>query len=127
MIRVDLCDNVVHMTKRSAAKLSEFELLLALAMVRLGDEAYGAALTREIEERTGREVSLGATYKTLDRLDGKGFLTSRIGPPLATRGGRRRKHYRLTDPGRQALKQTLADLDAMRHGLDRALGQPSRP
>lgn len=109
------------------AKLSEFELLLALAMVRLGDEAYGAALAREIEERTGRNVSLGAVYKTLERLDGKGFLTSRVGAPRATRGGRRRKYYRLRAAGRRALEQTLADLDAMRHGLDLAIGQPGRP
>ena len=120
-------DIVIHMTKTPHPKLSEFELFLALAMVRLGDEAYGAALTREIEDRTGREISLGATYKTLDRLDGKGFLSSRIGAPLAARGGRRRKYYRLTEPGRQALARTLADLDAMRQGLDQALSHPVRP
>ena len=95
-------------------RLGDFELLLALAIVRLDEEAYGAALAREIEDRTGRTVSLGAVYKTLERLEQKRYLGSHVSEPQPERGGRRRKHYRLMAPGHRALELTLRDIDALR-------------
>lgn len=105
------------------ARLSDFELLLVLAMVRLGSGAYGAALAREIEDRTRRTISLGAIYKTLDRLGSKGYLSSEIGPPLSERGGRRRKYYALTAAGEAALERSLQDIDSLRQGLGKLLPQ----
>lgn len=101
----------------SAPRLSDFELILVLAIVRLEARAYGAEMAREIERRTGRRVALGAIYKTLERLEAKKYLDFEIGQPRAERGGRRRKHYQTTQAGERALRQTLSDLDAMRHGL----------
>lgn len=99
-------------------RLSDFELILVLAIVRLGSEAYGAEMAREIHRRTGRDVALGAIYKTLDRLERKDLVGFEIGEPIAERGGRRRKLYHPTALGERALNRTLSDLDAMRHGLE---------
>ncbi len=104
--------------KRDEKRLGDFELVLALTLLRLGDGAYGAAMLREIEEHTARRVSLGAVYKTLDRLERKGMVRSRVGEPTGVRGGRRRKFYRLETPGKRALQRTLGDLRALSRGLD---------
>jgi PadR family transcriptional regulator, regulatory protein PadR len=98
--------------------LGEFEQLVLLALLRQGSDAYGVSLSEEISERTRREVSLGAVYKALDRLEQKGFVASRVGEPTALRGGRRKKHYRLLAPGQRALKQSLAALHRMTDGLE---------
>ncbi len=87
-----------------------------LALHQLGEEGYGAAVGRLIEERTGSPASIGAIYKALDRLLAKDYLTARIGEPRAERGGRRRKEYRLTAAGEASLRKTLSDVDAMRRG-----------
>ncbi|MDA8017358.1 MAG: PadR family transcriptional regulator [Thermoanaerobaculia bacterium] len=108
----------MQLKKPKPNRLSEFELLVVLAIHRLGSEAYGAEMGREIESRTGREVALGAIYKTLDRLESRRLLTYEISAPRAERGGRRRKHYRTTALGDQALQRTLHELDAMRTGTD---------
>ncbi|MEM1247258.1 MAG: PadR family transcriptional regulator [Acidobacteriota bacterium] len=105
-------------------RLGDFELLLMLSLHRLGERGYGAAAAREIEERTGRTVSLGAVYKTLQRLSDKGLLDSKIGAPEKRRGGRRRKEYRLTGLGQAELQSTLADLDSMRSGLRLPKAEP---
>ena len=109
---------------RTPSRLGDFELVVCLAMSRLGEDAYGASLARVIEDRTGRSVSLGAVYKTLERLGAKGYCESEIGEPRAERGGRRRKHYRLTKTGQFALERTLADLDALRSPTDTSLEHP---
>ena len=106
-------------------RLSDFELLLALAVVRLGSDAYGAALARKIEERTQRQISLGAIYKTLERLGSKGYVSSRVGSPTSVRGGRRRKYYELTAVGERVLERSLRDIDSMRQGLEPALPRGS--
>ena len=82
--------------------LGEFEQLVLFALFRLGDDAYGATIRREIETRTGRELAISAVYVTLDRLETKGLVKSRVGDPSPTRGGRRRKHFALLQPGRRA-------------------------
>ena len=75
---------------KSAPRLGDFEQLVLMGVLRLGDAAYGAAIRQEIHARSGRDVSISAVYTTLDRLEAKGFLSSWIGAPTAQRGGRRR-------------------------------------
>ena len=82
-----------------ASPIGEFEQLVLLALVRLGDKAYGVPITDEIQRRAQREVALGSVYKTLDRLEQKGLVASWLGAPTAERGGRRKKFYRLQPAG----------------------------
>ena len=97
--------------------LGEFEQLILLALVELEDEAYGASIGRTIEERTGRQVSAGAVYTALGRLGNRGYVHSRVGAPTPQRGGRRRKYYRLTQEGIQALHRSLEVMRSMSAGL----------
>ena len=97
--------------------LAEFEQYVLLSLVRLGDEAYGAAIRREIEERTGRPVSIGAVYATLGRLTDKELVESWLSDPLPVRGGRSRKHFRLTDHGEETLSVAVGRLSRMLDGL----------
>jgi PadR family transcriptional regulator PadR len=82
--------------------LGEFEYLVLTAAVRLGDDAYGAAIRQEIEGATKRRCSIGALYTTLDRLESKGLLSSRMGDPTPQRGGRAKRMVRVTAKGIQA-------------------------
>jgi DNA-binding PadR family transcriptional regulator len=82
--------------------LGEFEYLLLTAAVRLGEDAYGAAIRREIEEATGRRCSIGALYTTLDRLEAKGFVKTWMGDSTPQRGGRAKRMVRVTVKGVQA-------------------------
>jgi DNA-binding PadR family transcriptional regulator len=99
------------------AILGEFEQLVLLALARQGADAYGVSICQDITDRTGRDVSLGAVYKTLERMEDKGYIQSRIGEPTAERGGRRKKHYKLLAAGRRALRQSIAALRSMTRGL----------
>ena len=99
-----------------ARYLSEFELHVLLAVGRLGDEAYGSAVRREIESRSGRRVWIGPLYTTLAKLEENGFVGATMGEPLPIRGGRSRRYYRLTAAGSRALRESLAMLDRMREG-----------
>lgn len=98
--------------------LGEFEQLVLLALARLGHDAYGVLIAEEIIGRTRRDVSLGAVYKTLDRLEAKGLIVSRMGLPTPERGGRRKKHYRVLAAGQRALRQSIAGLRRMTDGLE---------
>jgi DNA-binding PadR family transcriptional regulator len=98
--------------------LAEFEQYVLLSLVRLGDGAYGAAIRREIEERTGRPVSIGAVYATLGRLDDKQLVESWMSDPLPVRGGRARKHFRLTATGEETLRHAVGMLSRMLEGLE---------
>jgi DNA-binding PadR family transcriptional regulator len=97
--------------------LGEFEQLVLLALHRQGREGYGVSICEEITARTGREVSLGAVYKTLERLETKGLVESHVGEPTPERGGRRKKHYRLLARGHRALQVSLQALRRMTEGL----------
>jgi len=97
--------------------MGEFEQLVLLALLRRPGEAYGMEIRDEIEDRTGRDVSYGAVYTTLDRLEGKGFLTHRLGETLPERGGRARKYFRVTAAGREALREARRTMDVMWDGL----------
>lgn len=107
--------------KAKVAALGDFEQLVLLGVLRLGDEAYGAAIREEIHARSGRDVSINAVYTTLDRLERKGFLGSRIGEPTPQRGGRRRKFYALRPAGTAALRQAWHSLTSMADGLEHRL------
>jgi PadR family transcriptional regulator PadR len=100
--------------------LGEFELLVLVAVLNLGDEAYGSAVFRVLEE-TGRRVSLGAVYTTLSRMEEKGLVSSETGEPTAVRGGRAKRYFRLEPGGRSALRESLAALDQLREGTEFAL------
>ncbi len=106
---------------KSRPVLGDFEQLVLLGVLRLDDDAYGAAIRQEIHARSGRDVSINAVYTTLDRLEGKGFLRSWTGDPTPQRGGRRRKFYALTPDGVAALRQAYRAFTAMAAGLERRL------
>ena len=97
--------------------LAEFELYVMLAIARLGDEAYGAALRAEIEERTSRPVSIGALYATLHRLEQKALLRSREADPEPGQKGRPRKYCSLTVEGEAALSHSTEMLRRMMDGV----------
>jgi DNA-binding PadR family transcriptional regulator len=101
--------------------LGEFEQLVLLALIRQGQDAYGVSICDDIAARTGRDVSLGGVYKTLERLEDKGLVASRVGEPTAERGGRRKKHYRIMASGQRAVKQSLAAIARMTDGLEGVL------
>lgn len=108
--------------------LGEFELLLLFAVLRLApDEAYGAQIGREIEERTGREVSAGAVYTGLDRLQARGLVSSREGEATPVRGGRRKKYYRLEEEGARALHESWTRVRSMADGAQSDLARAARP
>ena len=97
--------------------LGEFEQLILFALLELDEDAYGAAVGRAIEARTGREVSAGAVYTALDRLESRGLVRSRVGDPTPERGGRRRKYYRLEPEGARELHRSVDVLRSMSEGL----------
>jgi PadR family transcriptional regulator, regulatory protein PadR len=97
--------------------IGEFEQMVLLALMRLGPDAYGATIRREIKARTGRELSISAVYITLSRLEDKGFVKSWVGDPTPQRGGRRRKHVSLLPAGRRALVQACRSFQLMAEGL----------
>ena len=101
--------------------LGEFELLLLAAVLHLEDEAYGAAVVREIEKRTGNEPVAGAVYTGLRRLEARGLLASEVGEPTAERGGRRKRYFRLEPAGAESLAASLESIRRISAGLDEAL------
>jgi len=105
-------------------RLGSLEQLLLLALMRLGDDAYGVPIRDEIEERTGRVISPGAIYTALDRLETRGLVRSRLGDPTPERGGKRKRHYRLTAKGSTAIAEAQRDLARMTRGLEPKLGSP---
>ena len=97
--------------------LGEFEHLVLLAVVRLGGDAYGMTVRRELEESTGRSFTIGAVYATLDRLENKTLLTSRRTEPESRPGGRSRRLFELEDAGRVALLESRQLFDSMWQGV----------
>jgi DNA-binding PadR family transcriptional regulator len=101
--------------------LGEFELLVLLALMRLGNGAFGAAIHREIVTRTGRDTPIGAVYVTLERLERKRMVCSYIGVARRQRGGRRRKHYLLDTAGQRALVRAYRTFTGMTAGLQQEI------
>jgi len=97
--------------------LGEFEQLLLFALARLGDEAHGSTIRRELERRAGRVVSPGAVYTALDRLESRGLVVSWLGGGTPERGGRRRRFYRLEPEGARELHSAYASLQRMAEGI----------
>src|SRR5882672_8725081 len=93
--------------------LGEFEHMIVLALLRLEDRAYGVTVRQEIEFRTKREVSIGAVYATLDRLETKGYVKSHRGDPTPERGGRAKRFFRVTPKGVAAVNRTHSALQNM--------------
>lgn len=104
--------------------LGEFEQLVLLAIVRLGDNVYGVPIAEEIERRTGRSVSPAAVYVTLRRLEQKGLLSSTMSDPTPERGGKARRCVALTKAGIDSLRASRHALDNMWKGLDPQLRTP---
>jgi DNA-binding PadR family transcriptional regulator len=99
------------------AALAEFELLVLLAVLRCGEQAYSVAVHEELEGRSRRKASMGAVYVTLERLETKGLLSSRLGEPTPERGGRAKRYYRPTRSGLAALKEECGVIRRMWAGL----------
>jgi PadR family transcriptional regulator len=97
--------------------LGGFELLVLLALIRLGDEAYGVPISDAIESSSGRTVSIGSVYITLDRLEAKGLVSSRMGEPTAARGGRAKTYFRITGTGLREVRQARRTLMTLWHGV----------
>jgi len=98
--------------------LGELEQIVLLAVLRVGDAAYGVPVHEEIVRLARRDLTLGTVYKTLSRLEEKGFVRSHEGDPTPQRGGRRTRCFAVTMAGRKSLESSLATLRRMTVGLD---------
>jgi len=104
------------MTK--GTNLGEFECLVLLAVLRMGEEAYGMTVRRELQETAGREAGIGSVYQTLERLELKGFLTSHTSAPAPERGGKPRRFFAATLAGRRAAMAMRTAFVRMWDGID---------
>ena len=93
--------------------LGSLELAALLAVLRLGDDAYGLAVREELIRQRGRDYSVGAVYTTLQRLHDKGLLSARASEPLPVRGGRSRRHFRITGAGTRAINEARRQSESM--------------
>jgi PadR family transcriptional regulator PadR len=106
--------------------LGEFEYIVMLSLLRLGDAAYGMTIRQDIEERTERPVAVGAVYAALDRLEEKGYIDSREGETTRGRGGRSRTYYSVNADGLKAVRQTRSVFRRMEKGAEPKLGPAFR-
>ncbi len=97
--------------------LGEFEQIVLLAILRLGERAYGVSIRAEIAARTDRKPAPGALYTTLDRLEQKGLLTSRLGDPTPLRGGRAKRYFTVTRSGVEAVVRAQRSYQRLLKGL----------
>ena len=102
--------------------LGNFEMLLLLALIRLGDNAYGVTIARELEENSGREVILANVYAKLERLEGLGYVTSKLGDPTPQRGGKAKRYFQITASGIREVRNTKQLLTKLWHGLPELRG-----
>lgn len=110
------------MTPRpSTPPLAEFELLVLLAVMHAGEDAYPIAIRDAIEARTGRKAARAAVFITLERLEDKGFVTSRYGDPTPVRGGRSKRFFTPTAAGIASVKRSVAMVSSMTAGLEALL------
>jgi DNA-binding PadR family transcriptional regulator len=107
----------------TAPTLSNFELMVMLAIIRIGDNAYGVSISKEIEETTGSEVLLGSVYDALTRLEEKGLISSSMGEATPERGGRAKKHFRTTSRGMRLVRDTQKSLVKLWTGLPQLKGE----
>jgi PadR family transcriptional regulator PadR len=97
--------------------LGEFELLVMLMIIRLGEDAYGVPISRGIEEQTGRSVAFGTVYSTLERLQNKGYVRSKLGDATPERGGRAKRYFQATATGLRTVRETRQSLIRLWRGL----------
>jgi DNA-binding PadR family transcriptional regulator len=93
--------------------LGEFELMVLLTIIRLGDEVYGVPLSREVAALRGREVAVGSVYAALERLEAKGLVVSQLGESTPERGGRAKRYFRVTDEGLRSIRTTRSVLSRL--------------
>src|SRR5437773_10035535 len=102
------------MTKRE--QLGNFELMVMLALIRIGENAYGVPISEELEKRTGRDVAIGSVYAALERLEDKGFVTSELGEATPERGGRAKRYFRVTGRGLKEVRAAQTALMSLWQG-----------
>jgi len=102
--------------------LSNFELMVMLAIIRIGDGAYGVSITSEIENTTGSEVLLGSVYDAVARLEEKGLIVSSLGEATPERGGRAKRHFRTTSRGLRVVRETQQSLVKLWRGIPQLKG-----
>jgi PadR family transcriptional regulator len=107
---------------RNREFLGQHELMVMLAVLRLGREAYGVPIADEIAQRTGREMLQGSVYAILERLESKGLVTSRLGEATPQRGGRAKRYFALTAEGSRQVRETQRALEALWQGIARPAG-----
>jgi PadR family transcriptional regulator len=105
--------------------LGNFELMVLLALIRLGDAAYGVPISQAIEEGTGREVLVGSVYAALERLERKGYALSEVGEPTPERGGRAKRYFRITAKGLRQVRETKRALTNLWQGVRELKGEPA--
>jgi DNA-binding PadR family transcriptional regulator len=117
-LRRDEAAHILDIVYQIATMLGELEQIVLLAVLRVGDAAYGVPVHDEIVRLARRDLTLGTVYKTLSRLEKKGYVRSYEGDPTPQRGGRRTRCFAVTAAGRRSLESTLATLRRMAVGLD---------
>lgn len=108
---------------RKGEYLGNFDLMLLLALQRLGEDAYGVTIARELEEKTGREVVVASVYATLDRLQERGLVVSRLGESTPERGGRAKRYFRITGTGVSEVREARRSLMNLWKGLPQLKGE----
>jgi PadR family transcriptional regulator PadR len=103
--------------------LGGLEQMTLLTVLQLGEEAYAVSIRSAFETRIGKRVSRGALYTVLERMEVKGYVSSRMGDPTPERGGRPKRYYRVTASGVRALKQSRKTIDELWQGLESVLGK----
>ena len=109
--------NYIEAHMATAPNLGEFEQIVLLTILRLKDDAYGVSIRAEISSRTGRDVAPGALYTTLERLESKGLLRSRVGEPTPERGGRAKRFYTVSGVGIKAIARAERAFRRLLDGL----------
>jgi len=104
--------------------LGDFEQMALLAVLRLGESAYGVTILQELQDRAGRHVARGALYVTLERLESKRLLQSQFADPTPERGGRAKRYFAVTEAGLEALRASREALMRMWAGLEPVLEKP---
>ena len=108
---------------RKGEYLGNFDLMLLLALQRLGEGAYGVTIARELEEETGREVVVASVYATLERLQERGLVASRLGDSTPERGGRAKRYFRITAAGIREVREARRSLMNLWKGLPQLKGE----
>jgi PadR family transcriptional regulator, regulatory protein PadR len=108
---------------RQRGYLGEFELMVILTVVQLGEDAYGVTISRELEELRGRGVALGSVYAALERLEEKGLVSSSLGRPTPERGGKAKRYFRVTQEGLRQVRKTRSVLTRLWRTLPGLTGE----